>query len=264
MGYKYIGFIGCYTKSGQADPFEESHGGIPHDRTKVGKGVLTLAVDGDGRLSYLNNGKPAIAADDLPNPSYLSFNGHMDKEARLFVVSELEDGKWQPFGVALDEHNGVVKLDAAGEALSTGGSYPCHITHAHSALGVNLLLICNYGDDRGVFKIVSTKPLLLKVEPDMVVLGAGSKVNYTRQQTSHAHSACVAPVSSDGSLNVCVVDLGSDSIIQCRLAEKQDVSTLECKEVGRLAAPAGSGPRSCEFSSMLRRVDWQNTHLLMY
>lgn len=247
MGFKYIGFVGCYTKPGQADPFEASHGGIPHDRSRVGKGVLSVGVDSDGRLVHLNNGDPVIQADALPNPSYLSFNGQIGKEARLCVVSELGDGKWQPFCVEFDEKQLVVKLEAAGEKNCTGGSYPCHVTHAHSALGVDLLFISNYGEDQGVFSIVSTNPLLVEVKPNQVLFGAGSKVNYTRQQTSHAHSSCVAPSTSpDGSLNVCAVDLGSDSIIQFTLTQKPDVTTLECKEVGRLAAPAGSGPRSCK------------------
>ncbi|KAL7504880.1 hypothetical protein ACHAXN_004455 [Cyclotella atomus] len=249
MGFKYIGFVGCYTKPGQADPFEASHGGIPHDRSRVGKGVLSIGVGSDGKLVHLNNGDPVIKADALPNPSYLSFNGHIGKEARLCVVSELEGGKWQPFSVCFDEKHSVVKLEAAGEKLGTGGSYPCHIIHAHSALGVDLLFISNYGEDQGVFSIVSTNPLLVEVKPNQVVFGAGSNGNFTRQQTSHAHSSCVAPSTSPKrSLDVCAVDLGSDSIIQFSLTQKSDVTTLECNEIGRLAAPAGSGPRSLMFN----------------
>lgn len=239
MGYKYIGFVGCYTKPGQADPFEGSHGGVPHDRSRVGNGVLAVGVDAEGRLSYLNNGDPVIHASDLSNPSYLSFNGHVGKEARLCVVSETDDGKWQPFSVELDG-SGIVKLGAAGELQSTGGSYPCHIIHSHPELGQDLLFISNYGEDCGVFKIVSSNNAALAE----ISFGAGSKVNYTRQSTSHAHSACVTPsLTSDGSIDVCAVDLGSDSIIQFTLIQKPGV---ECREVGRLAAPAGSGPRSCE------------------
>ena len=48
-------------------------------------------------------------------------------------------------------------------------------------------------------------------------------------------------ISSDV-FGVCVADLGSDSIIQLGLTP----NNLECVEIGRLAAPAGSGPRSRE------------------
>ena len=113
--YKYIGFIGCYTKPGQADPFEGSHGGIPHDSSKIGTGVLAIGVDENGRLSYLNDGDPIVRAEELPNPSYLSFN---DRSGCLCVVSELEEGKWRPFRLELDSGNHV-KLEAAGEFLVT-------------------------------------------------------------------------------------------------------------------------------------------------
>jgi putative methionine-R-sulfoxide reductase with GAF domain len=56
--HEYIGFVGCYTSAGQADPFESSHGGVSHDRTKIGKGVLGIAVDTTGKLSYINDGQP--------------------------------------------------------------------------------------------------------------------------------------------------------------------------------------------------------------
>ena len=239
MEFKYIGFIGCYTKPGQADPFESSHGGIPHDRYKIGRGVLAIGVDASGRLSYLNDGEPVIAADDLPNPSYLSFNGRSGEDGRLYVVSETEEGKWQPFRVTMNNISGKMELAAAGELRSTMGSYPCHITHATTSGGSDLVFISNYGEDVGVFSVMHNDKC------QHVMFGSGSKANLTRQQTSHAHSACVAPsVTSNTSIDVCAVDLGSDSIIQFRLSPTSD--SLELKECGRLAAPSGSGPRSCE------------------
>ena len=240
--YKYIGFIGCYTKPGQADPFEGSHGGIPHDRSKIGRGVLAIGIDKNGRLSYLNNGAPVIKAEDLPNPSYLSFNGHGRDQARLCVVSELEEGKWRPFRLELDRNNHV-KLQAAGEFFDTGGSYPCHVTNALGPDGADFTFICNYGEEKGVFSIIYNYNTLGQKS---VSFGAGSQANLTRQQNSHAHSSCVAPLTTHASsVNVCAVDLGSDSIIQFTLTPKTD--DIECIETGRLAAPAGSGPRSCKY-----------------
>ena len=180
-----------------------------------------------------------IAADDLPNPSYLSFNGRRGEDGLLCVVSETEEGKWQPFRVALNNISGKMEVVAAGELLSTMGSYPCHITHATTSVGSDLIFISNYGEDKGVFSVMHNG------ECKHVLFGAGSKANFTRQQTSHAHSACVAPsMTSTTSIDVCAVDLGSDSIIQFCLTPTTD--RLKFRECGRLAAPAGSGPRSCE------------------
>ena len=78
----------------QADPFEASHGGVPHDRTLVGTGVMAIGVDYDGRLEYVNGGSPIIPADELVNPSYLTILENDDGGVGVCVVSELEDGKW--------------------------------------------------------------------------------------------------------------------------------------------------------------------------
>ena len=195
----------------------------------------------------MNNGEPVIKADDLPNPSYLSFNGRLGRAARLCVVSELGEGKWQPFRCELtDDEEVFVKLEADGGSLSSEGSYPCHITHACSPLGMDFILISNYGEELGVLTIVCDNETL-KVKPNRIVLGAGSKVNYTRQQSSHAHSSCVVPTMTPASLmDGCLADLGSDSIIQFSILRCDQ--SLECVEKGRLAAPPGSGPRSLMFN----------------
>eukprot|EP00804_Cyclotella_cryptica_P002838 CCRYP_009365-RB/>CCRYP_009365-RB protein AED:0.03 eAED:0.03 QI:150/1/1/1/1/1/2/842/310 len=247
MEFKYVGFVGCYTMPGQADPFELSHGGIPHDRSKIGKGVLAIGVGNDGSLTFLNKGEPVIKADDLPNPSYLSFNGRRGRAARLCVVSELGDGKWQPFRCELTENDGVgLKLEADGELRGSGGAYPCHIIHTCSPLGMDLILISNYGEEHGVLTIVCDDEKIL-VKPDRIVFGAGSKVNYMRQQSSHAHSSCIVPSMTSSSLiDICSADLGSDSIIQFSILRRDH--SLECVEKGRLAAPPGSGPRSLMFN----------------
>ena len=65
------------------------------------------------------------------------------------------------------------------------------------------------------------------------------------QQNSHAYSSSVATITTHASsVNVCAVNLGSDSITQFTLTSKTD--DIECIETGGLAAPSGSGPRSCK------------------
>lgn len=137
MKLEYIGFVGCYTKAGQADPFEASHGGVPHDRTKIGKGVLAIGVDSKGKLSFLNDGKPIIAADELPNPSYLCILGRSESKSRpaglrgggLCIVSEVEEGRMHSFAVSCEQKHSGMKITAldVGKVMDSGGAYPCHL-----------------------------------------------------------------------------------------------------------------------------------------
>ena len=159
--YKYVGLVGCYTKEGQADPFEASHGGVPHDRTLIGEGVVAIGVDFDGRLSYLNDGKPIITAKELENPSYLTILENAETEkggVGVCVVSELEEGKWQPFRVSASADDGttIIQAKSTGASMKSGGEYPCHITSARvvgfdgESKATSLLFICNYGEQEGV------------------------------------------------------------------------------------------------------------------
>jgi 6-phosphogluconolactonase (cycloisomerase 2 family) len=243
-------YIICIIVPGQADPFESSHGGVPHDRSKIGTGVLAIGVDHEGFLSYLNNGEPVVKAEDLPNPSYLSFNERMGDAARLCVVSELGEGKWQAFRCSFDGE--AVNLTASGGLRDSGGAYPCHVTHT-AISGQDIILISNYGEEHGVFSIAG-------YDDDVVVkqvFGVGSRVDNARQQSSHAHSVCVVPpVKSSSSVDVCSADLGSDALIQFSIMNESSSNgvSLQCVEKGRLAAPPGSGPRSLMFNPKFYNV----------
>ena len=255
----YIGFVGCYTKPGQADPFESSHGGIPHDRSKVGTGVHAISIDAEGKLTLLNGGEPIIKADDLPNPSYLTIlgRGHGRSDALsnggLCVVSELGEGKCHFFSVRCGRTSKLsVEATVVGNAVSTGGSYPCHVTESNLEGPWGCIFVCNYGEDEGVLSILSIDRTP-HVEQSCIRFGPGSKADLVRQQSSHAHSTCALnPLESSSSLlDLCAADLGSDSIIQFSISKKvnsENVVSLLCVEKGRLATPSGSGPRSLMFN----------------
>jgi 6-phosphogluconolactonase len=247
--YKYVGIVGCYTKEGQADPFEASHGGVPHDRTLVGTGVMAIGVDYDGRLEYVNGGTPIISGDELVNPSYLTILENDDGGVGVCVVSEVEEGKWQPFKLTASEESITAK--PASAPLSSGGAYPCHITSARvvgfdgESKATNLVFICNYGEEEGTLSCFSNQSFNSTFKPEAkFMFGDGSKADLNRQQCSHAHSTSIASTLDPYSpLDICVADLGSDAIVQFSIT-----SSGRVRETGRLAAPQGSGPRSLMFN----------------
>lgn len=71
--------------------------------------------------------------------------------------------------------------------------------------------------------------------PDMVMPFPGRSVDPERQTCSHPH--CLTP-SPEG-VHICICDLGTDCIYVC---------DLNLKEVFRVKAPAGAGPRHLVFS----------------
>ncbi|KAL7466742.1 hypothetical protein ACHAXS_007027 [Conticribra weissflogii] len=251
--FAYIGFVGCYTRPGQADPFEDSHGGIPHDRSRVGAGVIAIGVSHNGELSFIGPG-PIIKADDCPNPSYLTVLERDDqrpgglKNGGLCVVSEVGEGKWQAFSLKRD--NLSISANAVGDPIPTGGSYPCHVSSVRLPREkLEFILISNYGDEQGVFNLY-TNGGSSYIEQSSVDFGPGSRADLARQQSSHAHSSCAIPTldSSSSILDICAADLGSDSIIQFSVTKCSKSGALHCVERGRLATPAGSGPRSLMFN----------------
>lgn len=269
----YIGFVGCYTKEGQADPFE-AHGGVPHDRSKVGTGVLAIGVDATGKLSFLNNGEPIIKADQLPNPSYLCILGRSENSNRppalrnggLCVVSELEKGKFQSFAVSRDQLQGEIQIHAkpVGESVDTGGSYPCHIISSDVGSDMESVIICNYGEEEGVLSVFGfgkgvNHPNAAYTRQICIAFGPGSKVDPDRQQTSHAHStSTVTPLSPSSSMDLCCADLGSDAIVvfsmNTNISSNDGSVSLQCVEKTRLAAPPGSGPRSLMFNPVFSNI----------
>jgi 6-phosphogluconolactonase (cycloisomerase 2 family) len=251
---KYIAYVGCYTLPGQADPFEETLGGVPHDDSKVGKGILALAVSSEGKLSYLAN-QPVVQG--IPNPSYLTIlevSGEMGKEGyepgRLCVVSEV-DGEGSLFVFQIQAGD-PTKLDQAGDALATGGSFPCHITSSRYPQGTetsDFLFVSNYGGQHkgaGVttYSVGGDSGTEVTRMQSISHNGRGSGVTSgsSRQWAPHSHCCCIID-SSNIMDDVFCTDLGSDAVIRYRFQEADKMT-----EVGRLALPLESGPRSMMFN----------------
>ncbi|KAL3817614.1 hypothetical protein ACHAXA_006503 [Cyclostephanos tholiformis] len=264
LHYKYIGFVGCYTSAGQADPFESSLGGVPHDRSRVGRGILAFGVDGSGNMHFLNDGEPII--EGIENPSYLCILGRNGEEGSarpalpraggLCVVSEVRGGEFQSYSIGRDvTRTGeiIIRATAIGTALGTGGSYPCHVMSSNVGDDLVGIIVSNYGEDEGVLSIFVFGDGSVGPQSVIVALGPGSNVNPDRQISSHAHSASVTRhPSPPSSMDLCCADLGSDVIVRFSLSitrsnECGEIS-LSCAETERISAPPGSGPRSIMFN----------------
>jgi len=178
--YQYVTYVGCYTIPGQADPFSSpSSSGVPHDRTKIGQGILAIGINSNGKMTLLNNGEPVVRASNVINPSYLVVvpplslppdnketkdcgnekednSNNMDKYKSirhlLWCVSEVEEGKMYSFHVrpfasllASSSSPSIMSKTALFQC-STNGSYPCHI-ELHQA-NTDILFVSNYGSDK--------------------------------------------------------------------------------------------------------------------
>lgn len=238
-------------------------------------------MDAMGKLSYLNHGEPIISAEDLPNPSYLCILESIDstdsrinnrppslRHGGLCIVSELLEGKFQSFAVQTKTtENGELEIraTAVGEALNTGGSWPCHIVSTNVGDEMESVIICNYGQEEGVLSVFGFhKGSLTNMysKQTSISFGSGSNVDLDRQSASHAHSVSVIPsLSHSSSMTMCCADLGSDAIVQLTLITENStasndgqVSSFQYIEIDRLAAPPGSGPRSLMFNPIFPNV----------
>lgn len=236
-----IAYVGCYTKPKQADPFVTSHGGIPHDESILGQGVLVLDITGDGKMS-LRSRTPLLSS--IENPSYLTIlngsaltGGDESTPRILGVVSELEDGQVHLYCIHPDDPTKLTPLNSA--PIPSGGPYPCHIL-GNSNHG--RLVVSNYGSDASGGSIhvldlkVGTDRTLSFSTSEVISHGkCGSMADPSRQIASHAHSCEF--VGPDG--DFFVADLGLDAIVHY---------SSKMEEKDRLTLKSGSGPRSLTFN----------------
>jgi 6-phosphogluconolactonase len=232
-----FGFAGCYTEPRQADPFQESLGGVPHDDSMIGNGVFAIRLSSEGTLSILNDEVPVVPAEKLPNPSYLAIVG----QRHLCVVSE-GDVHGKLFVFSFDPGN-PIKVSQVGPSMESGGSYPCHVIHIPTATDEIHIFVSNYGRDQekaGVSMFSLDFDAGASLVQKFGIAGQGSRGDIERQLGSHTHSCAGCPYIAG---EIFTADLGSDSII------KFELNAGEMKEIGRLAAPRGSGPRSIVFQN---------------
>jgi 6-phosphogluconolactonase len=121
-------------------------------------------------------------------------------------------------------------------AVSSHGSYPCHIVLARSGAHV---LLANYGS--GTVVVAPVRPDGSLGDATCVVQHEGSSVNSERQEGPHAHS-----VNFDPSGRIALAcDLGTDQIVPYRFETTS--GTLVRTDAPAAKAAPGAGPRHLAF-----------------
>ncbi len=194
-------------------------GTYPHPASGGAEGVWRVELDA-AHGSFVGGSLAATS----PSPSFLALAGDT-----LYAVGEEERGTVSAFAVGPDGG-----LSPRGDAVATGGAFPCHVV----ARGEDVL-VANYGD--GILTIVPS------ADDGALTAGArhqphqGSGTDAARQEGPHAHF--VAPLAGlgaadDGSGDVLVVDLGTDEL---RRHSPGAPDGTPARVVATF--PAGTGPR---------------------
>lgn len=140
--------------------------------------------------------------------------------------------------------------------VTVGGAGGCHLLLAPD---FSALYVSNYATGELVVLRLESDGHPASQEPDQVWTHYGSGPVAARQESSHAHFACLGP----GGSHVLVADLGTDEIRTYRIGERGLLSDP------RIAAtlPPGAGPRHlavrgeliyvvCELDHQLRTLRW--------
>ncbi|MEV8531635.1 lactonase family protein [Streptomyces sp. NPDC051211] len=187
-----------------------------------GRGITTAAVDGrTGALTVLGS------TDTVANPSYLALAHATQRPARLYAVSEAEQGAVRSF--ALDE-DGLPH--PAGPPVPVGASGPTHL-----GLAGAWLLTANYTS--GSVSTLPVRPDGTLGAPASVLAHRGSGPDPERQREPHAHQVLTDPTGRW----VLSVDLGTDSVRICALDEATGALGVHAQA----QLPPGNGPRHLAF-----------------
>lgn len=172
--------------------------------------------------------EPAGSAD-IAAPSFVCWH---PAAPILYAVSEQDQGQVTAFAVSEDG-----ELEALA-SIDTGGPTPCWVTS--DPVG-SALLVANYDEiDAGIAGFTT-----IRLGADGLFTGGvtvqrqpGSGPDTERQRTGHIHQVVPTPYGS-----VLATDLGADAIWEYQVDADAVVA------IGRIALPAGSGPRHMALSS---------------
>lgn len=168
----------------------------------------------------------------------------------LYAVEEAQPTALSVLAIGVrDSANEVARVELVG-------AYGCHILIAPDA---SALYVSNYGTGELVVLRLTHEGLPASGSPDQVWSHQGSGPRADRQESSHAHFACLSPDAT----HVLVADLGTDEIRRYRVGE----AGLLRDEGIAATLPAGSGPRHmavrgdllyvvCELDHRLRTLRW--------
>jgi 6-phosphogluconolactonase (cycloisomerase 2 family) len=161
-------------------------------------------------------------AADVAAPSFVCWH---PTRPLLYAVSELPDGLVTVLSVDVD---GTLVVRGT---IPSGGAEPCWVIS--DPIG-DTLLVANYDVDQG-----RSSMTVIRLDADglftgdaTIVRGAGGGPVAGRQESSHVHQVVPTPHGT-----VLASDLGADRLVEFQV-DPRGVS-----EVGRVALPAGTGPR---------------------
>ncbi|MBM3494532.1 MAG: lactonase family protein, partial [Armatimonadetes bacterium] len=169
-----------------------------------------------------------------PSPSFLAMSAD---GRRLYAVNETGDYAGAKTGsvsaFSRDPQTGMLRLI---NAVSSHGSYPCHIAMAKSGRRV---LLANYGS--GTVAVLPIKEDGALGDACCVIQHAGSSVNKSRQEGPHAHS-----INLDRDNRFALAcDLGTDEVIVYRFDSRTGALTRSDSPPAKVAP--GAGPRHLAF-----------------
>lgn len=177
----------------------------------------------DGAAGFTRAGTADVAV-----PSFVCWHPTLPL---LYAVSELPDGLVTVLSVAVD---GTLTVR---DTISSGGAEPCWVVS--DPIG-GALLVANYDVELG-----RSSMTVMPLDADGLFTGdativrtAGSGPVPGRQDASHVHQVVPTPHGT-----VLASDLGGDRLIEF------EVGSRGIAEVGRVAMPAGSGPRHIALAS---------------
>jgi 6-phosphogluconolactonase len=188
---------------------------LPHVAGRA-DGILGCTFAG-GELS------PPATVARVRNPSWVAVRGD-----RAYAAVETDDGELAGFRQAPDG-----TLEPLG-AVPTGGAHPCHVALDPSG---RFAVAANYSG--GSVAVVRLDDDGAPVERTALVAHRGEGPVGDRQEGPHPHQVAFVPGTADELL---VTDLGADVLVRYRLTEDGRLD-----ELGRIAAPPGSGPRHVAF-----------------
>ncbi len=179
------------------------------------KGICRVGFDPDAGFQVM-----AFVAGCV-NPSFVL--AHPDGRV-FYAVEEAEEGR-----VRAGSLEGSLALEE--QSFATLGASPCHLALSEDA---RYLYAANYsGGSLAAFALDGSGSIIRRTD---LRQHAGSGPNRQRQEEAHVHFS----MALDGLVYVC--DLGMDAIV----AYQNSDGLL--REAGRVAMPAGSGPRHLAYS----------------
>ncbi|NEE01898.1 lactonase family protein [Phytoactinopolyspora halotolerans] len=182
-------------------------------------GISIIELDGAAAATR------TLTAAEAIQPMYMALS---PDRRTLYATQATADGRVSSWTVGDGR-----RLTALGDAKSSGGGVPCHLS-VHPA-GTHLLT-ANYATGTVAVHPINDDGSLGEASHVLRHDGSGP---HERQGAAHPHMITTDPVTAEGRGHVLAVDLGTDTIYRYHL----DLDTGRLAEHDHIHLPDGTGPR---------------------